>query len=165
MALQTQTQTITLEVAPQVCTWGSAYLVVLPARGWDYGEPHVVYKNKTCSCGAPDCPAIEAVRNYLRAGGERAPDPNGKPILPGVPPFCPLCGADVVPDHTLSSPRFGAGWRCVAHPTHFWSIRAAALKGFFTSPDHPAKRGIPRMTPAERTDFLTRHRLNYPAMS
>jgi len=151
-------------VAPQVYVWGSSYLVIMPTPGWEYGEPHVVYKNKTCSCGDPKCKAIEAVRDYLCAGGQRAPDPvNGKAVLPGIPALCPLCGAEVVPDHTLSSPQAGAGWKCLADAAHYWIIRAATVKTFFTDPDHPSKRGLPRMTPEERAAFLAAHRLNYPA--
>lgn len=52
---------------------GNQYLV-------DFGQGssprfHKVSKNKECSCGAQYCEAIEAVYQYLQAGGLRAPIP------------------------------------------------------------------------------------------
>ena len=86
----------------RVSVWGCEYLV-------DFGQAvkpryHRVNKEKQCSCGAPSCPSVDAVREYLLEGGQRAPDP--------LPP-CPICGAKVIrePDwdgkytHEL-------GWRC-----------------------------------------------------
>jgi hypothetical protein len=83
---------------------GSGYLV-------DFGPGssprlHKVGKNKECSCGAPYCEAIEAVRLYLRAGGLRAPDPDS------LPP-CPICGC-----RTYRDPKWDGrytrtlGWLC-----------------------------------------------------
>jgi hypothetical protein len=68
---------------------------------------HRVNKNKECSCGAPHCEAIEAVRQYLQAGGARAPDP------PGALPVCPICGGKTFPDHTWDGRHtHEPGWRC-----------------------------------------------------
>ena len=67
---------------------------------------HKVSKNKECSCSAPYCEAIEAVRLYLRAGGLRAPDPDGLPA-------CPICGSRTYRDRTWDG-RYTRtlGWRC-----------------------------------------------------
>jgi hypothetical protein len=93
----------------QISIRGCEYLV-------DFGQGvkprfHRVNKEKHCSCGIPACPAIEAVRDYLLDGGQRAPDP--------LPP-CPICGAKV-----SRAPMWDGkythefGWRCtqggVAH--------------------------------------------------
>jgi hypothetical protein len=54
-------------VAPTVTIQGYQYLV-----DFGNGNPtrfHRVNKNKECSCGAPYCEAIEAVRLYLQSGG------------------------------------------------------------------------------------------------
>jgi hypothetical protein len=67
---------------------------------------HRVNKAKACSCGAPYCDAIEAVRQYLQAGGARAPDP--------PPEFnCPICGGKTYPDHRWDGKYTKMpGWRC-----------------------------------------------------
>ncbi len=89
---------------PVVSVQGYQYLV-------DFGEKenpryHRVSKDKTCSCGAPFCEAVDAVRKYLQAGGIRAPEP----VDPAV---CPICGGKTYPD-----PRWNGkytktpGWRC-----------------------------------------------------
>ena len=68
---------------------------------------HRVNKNKQCSCGAPYCEAIEVVRQYLLAGGARAPDP------PGALPACPICGGKTYPDHLWDGKYTKEpGWRC-----------------------------------------------------
>ena len=83
---------------------GSQYLV-------DFGPGsssrlHKVSKNKECSCGAPCCEAIEAVRLYLRAGGLRAPDPDGLPA-------CPICGSRTYRDRAWDGKYTQTlGWRC-----------------------------------------------------
>lgn len=100
---------------------GNQYLV-------DFGQGssprfHTVSKNKECSCGAPYCEAVEAVRQYLQAGGLRAPDPEG------MPP-CPICGGKAYRDrdwdgkytHTL-------GWRCEKGGLrHFLEAKAERIK-------------------------------------
>ena len=86
----------------RVSIWGCEYLV-------DFGQGanprfHRVNKEKHCSCGVSACPAIEAVRDYLLRGGQRAPDP--------LPP-CPICGAKVNRDPAWDG-RYTheLGWRC-----------------------------------------------------
>lgn len=89
---------------PIVSIQGYQYLV-------DFGEIenprfHRVSKAKTCSCGAPYCEAIEAVRHYLNAGGARAPDPEG------MPP-CPICGGKTYRDRDWDGKYTKTlGWRC-----------------------------------------------------
>ena len=39
-------------------------------------QHHRVGKDRKCTCSlGVDCPAVQAVADYLKAGGERAPDP------------------------------------------------------------------------------------------
>ena len=84
---------------------------------------HTVSKNKECSCGARYCEAIEAVRQYLQAGGLRAPDPEG------MPP-CPICGGKTYPDRTWDG-KFTRtlGWRCQKGGLrHFLEAKAERIK-------------------------------------
>ncbi len=88
----------------RVAVQGCGYLV-------DFGPGsevrfHRVSKDKQCSCGDAYCQAIEAVREYLRNGGLRAPD------RPGIP-ACPICGAATYHDRKWDG-RYTRepGWRC-----------------------------------------------------
>ena len=107
--------------APVVSIQGSRYLV-------DFGHGsrfrfHKVSKNKDCSCGAPYCEAIEAVRLYLRAGGLHAPDPEG------MPP-CPICGSKTYRDrHWDGKYTRTLGWRCEKGGLrHFLEAKAEKIK-------------------------------------
>jgi len=88
---------------------------------------HKVGKNKACCCGNTACLAIEAVREYLKAGGERAVDP----------PTCPICGDAIIPDHELDG-RYTRepGWRCKSGGKHhFYQAKTAKIKaGFAKNP-------------------------------
>jgi hypothetical protein len=95
-------------------------------------QHHRVGKDRKCTCtlGA-ECPAVLAVVDYLKAGGERTPDPPPG-FFPVVPLACPICGAETyyVPD--LNSKRRGAGWACVkGSETHYWQHHTDVLKGLF----------------------------------
>jgi hypothetical protein len=83
---------------------------------------HLVDKQRRCSCelGAV-CPAIEAVAEYLRNGGQRAPDP--------LPP-CPICGAETVRDRKWDGKYTKElGWRCTAGGLrHFLEAKAERIK-------------------------------------
>jgi hypothetical protein len=84
---------------------GYTYLV-------DFGpstQPRIHTANKQPSCSCPlkeTCPAIEAVAEYLRNGGQRAPDP--------MPP-CPTSGVKIVRDRKWDGKYTKElGWRCTA---------------------------------------------------
>jgi hypothetical protein len=83
---------------------------------------HIVNKQRQCSCelGAA-CPAVEAVTEYLRSGGQRAPDP--------MPP-CPICGAETARDREWDGVHTKTlGWRCMAGGTsHFLQARVQRIQ-------------------------------------
>jgi hypothetical protein len=83
---------------------------------------HIVNKLRQCSCelGAA-CPAVDAVTEYLRSGGQRAPDP--------MPP-CPICGAATVRDRDWDGVHTKTlGWRCTAGGTsHFLQARVQRIQ-------------------------------------
>jgi hypothetical protein len=92
-------------------------------------QQHRVGKDKRCTCplGA-DCPAILAVTDYLRAGGERAPDPPPG-YFPIAPAACPICGAETYCAPGLNSKRRGAGWACVkGGKSHYWQAHVDVLR-------------------------------------
>jgi hypothetical protein len=75
-------------------------------------QHHRVGKNAICTCYLGElCPAVDVVRAYLAAGGERAPEPPPG-YYPVIPAKCPICRAKVTFDVKLSSKYRGAGWRC-----------------------------------------------------
>ncbi len=90
---------------------------------------HRVSKDRRCTC--PDgasCPAVTAVTEYLKAGGERSfdPPPGYYPIAPAA---CPVCQAETVYDPDLSSKRRGAGWRCrIGGRKHYWQAQVRVLR-------------------------------------
>ena len=106
---------------PHVSIQGYQYLV-------DFGPGemirlHRVNKDKTCSCDTPFCEAIEVVRLYLQAGGQRAPEPVTKPT-------CPICGAKTYPDHQWDGKYTKSpGWRCEkAGLRHFLEAKSERIK-------------------------------------
>jgi len=99
----------------------------------DFGKPnqpdyHHVGKDQRCTCekGAA-CPAVKAVAEYLRNGGERAPDlPAG--FYPVAPQVCPICGASTTYLAELDSPHRGAGWSCTTGgKSHYWQAHVQVL--------------------------------------
>ncbi len=83
---------------------------------------HTVNKQRSCSCPLKEnCPAIEAVAEYLRGGGQRAPDP--------MPP-CPVCGAEVVRDRKWDGKYTKElGWRCTTGGLrHFLEAKAERIQ-------------------------------------
>jgi hypothetical protein len=90
---------------------------------------HYVGKDRRCTCGlGADCPAVLAVVDYLRAGGERAPDvPSG--FYPVAPQACPICGAGTYYVPELNSKRRGAGWACAkGGESHYWLAHVNNLR-------------------------------------
>jgi hypothetical protein len=89
--------------------------------GW---TNHLVRKDRTCACplGAT-CPAVLAVADYLRQGGQKAPDPRPGSLIPAT---CPICNGPVRFEPRLCSPMRGAGWVCLAsasadtHLPRYW---------------------------------------------
>lgn len=110
-----------------VTAQGCRYRVRLPG-----GEVHFVRKDRTCSCGTLDCEAIQAVHQYLKAGGQRADD------LP-VPLRCPICGGKTVEDRRwqdTANGKKGFGWRCENGGIRHWmQDKTARIQRQFV--DHP----------------------------
>jgi hypothetical protein len=79
---------------------------------------HTVLKNERCTCDlGADCPAIESVREYWKAGGGQAPEPPLDYYV-SAPGKCPLCGARVY-ETGLVHPEKGVEWGCNANPWHY----------------------------------------------
>jgi hypothetical protein len=87
---------------------------------------HIVTKDKRCACVlGGDCPAVQAVRDYLLRGGVHAPKPTAGSF---IPVHCPICGGAVHFEPRLCSPMRGTGWVCFAAamletktwPARFW---------------------------------------------
>ena len=95
---------------------------------------HRVSKEKRCTCyGGASCLAVSAVAAYLRAGGERAPDPPPG-YYPVAPASCPICGKETMYDPHLDSKQRGAGWRCISGGSrHYWEAHVLVLKQKFAA--------------------------------
>ena len=96
---------------------------------------HTVNKKHSCSCSLKEtCPAIDAVAEYLRNGGQRAPDP--------MPP-CPICGAETVRDRKWDGKYTKElGWRCTAGGLrHFLEAKAERIKEALRQPSACQKNG------------------------
>ena len=127
---------------PRVSIQGFQYLV-------DFGPGetirfHRVNKDKTCACDAPFCEAIEVVRQYLQAGGQRAPEPVSHPV-------CPICGAKTYPDHCWDGKYTKSpGWRCEKGGLrHFLEAKSERIKKQFAEnpwliPPAPGYPGVKR---------------------
>ena len=90
---------------------------------------HYVTKDKRCTCprGA-ECPAVAAVADYLRKGGQRAPEPPHG-FYPYAPEKCPVCGAPAYFERKLSSKTRGAGWGCSKTGDKcYWRDRTRIIK-------------------------------------
>jgi hypothetical protein len=121
-----------------------------------------VDKEKRCSCGGTakrPCSHIRAVTDYLRKGGQRAPEEHSMLRLrdtPGSPPSggpapltCPICGTAVETQDI-------GFWRCPKDPSHYWQWRGeqSGIRDFMTKP-HPSKQGaFYAMSMEEREAFL-----------
>ena len=90
---------------------------------------HYVTKRKTCQCSLGQaCPSVLRVREYLEAGGERAPDcPDD--FWPLVPEQCPICGSPCEAHPPLNFAAHGLGWTCNAGGTlHYWEARLRPIQ-------------------------------------
>jgi hypothetical protein len=106
-----------------VCVAGYFYIVDLGPEVQP--RAHHVGKDKRCLCPlSADCPAVSAVADYLRHGGQRAPEPPpGFQVL--APETCPICGAPAYYDEKLSNRHRGAGWGCSKKgSSHYWEARS-----------------------------------------
>jgi hypothetical protein len=122
------------EVSPQALLEDARVLVVGYFYAVDFGfdartGQHRVGKDRRCTCSqGADCPAIQAVADYLKAGGERAPDPPPG-YFPVAPAACPVCGAETYYVESLSSRRRGAGWACIkGGQSHYWEAHTSVLR-------------------------------------
>jgi hypothetical protein len=92
----------------------------------EYVRPqhHYVGINAECNCDLGSaCPAVDAVRAYLKEGGKRADRPQFG-FYPVRPATCPICNAKTISDMSLSSRNRGAGWVCPSGTSHYWLHRA-----------------------------------------
>jgi len=92
-------------------------------------QHHRVGKDKRCTCelGA-GCPAVSAVADYLKAGGERTPEPRAG-YYPVAPQVCPICSAQAYYQPDLNSKKRGAGWACArGGEAHYWMAQINALQ-------------------------------------
>lgn len=106
---------------PRVTIEGSRYRVDLGENA--PSRRHLVNKNRECSCGERDCPAIDEVKRYLQAGGRRAPHLE-------VPDLCPICGGAVFPDRRWNGKYTReAGWHCTnGGLAHFLEAKARRIQ-------------------------------------
>jgi hypothetical protein len=120
LALLAQPEVLQLALARATVSI-SGYFYAVDLGSNVHPQHHRVGKNAECTCYlAERCPAVNAVRAYMAAGGERAPDP---PLgyYPVHPAKCPICGAETAYEPKLSSKRRGAGWRCLkGGASHYW---------------------------------------------
>jgi len=107
----------------KVITSGSYYYVFLDGDS----KPHVVDKQKRCNCGRENCPAIHAVYEYLKNGGQRAIEPRS------LPENCPICGEAIITDHQLDGAYTKEpGWRCKSGGKHhFYQAKTARIRENF----------------------------------
>ena len=88
-------------------------------------QHHRVGINAECTCAlGSSCPAVDAVRAYLKDGGKRAERPPYG-FYPVRPAKCPICQARTASDMSLSSRHRGEGWICPSGKSHYWQDRAA----------------------------------------
>lgn len=94
---------------------------------------HIVSWELVCTCSqGGDCPAVTAVKKYLKDGGQAAEMPRPG-YWPTIPHQCPVCGGRVHYNPQLSSKHRGLGWTCANDKAHYWThqgqVLAQAFKG------------------------------------
>ncbi|MPN49746.1 hypothetical protein SDC9_197368 [bioreactor metagenome] len=107
----------------KVLTSGPYYYVFLDGDS----KPHVVDKQKRCNCERENCPAVKAVYEYLKNGGQRAIEARS------LPEKCPICGEAIIPDHQLDGAYTKEpGWKCEkGGKHHFYQAKTAQIKANF----------------------------------
>ncbi|MBU0493506.1 MAG: hypothetical protein KKA73_18385 [Chloroflexi bacterium] len=122
---------------------GHGYAVAL-ADGW-----HWVGKDAACVCErGPDCPAVDAVRQFRHKGGAQAPAAPVN-VIPGPPPefdtlvaqlpvVCPICGGPVKLNFAANGrgPGDPRAWLCQTDAAHWWEWRVQQV--FLPQPPRPA---------------------------
>ena len=98
------------------------------------GRVHIVNKQRACSCGRRNCPSIQAVTAYLRAGGQRAPAVCVTSTGNTFP--CPICQAEA---HGSLERR---DWACTLDRTHFFTWRVQRIQTLNVKPSN-ASHPIP----------------------
>jgi hypothetical protein len=108
---------------------------------------HRVGKNLVCTCYLGElCPAIDAVRAYLSAGGQSPPEP-APGYYPVIPSQCPICHAPVIYDSQLSTRARGAGWQCeYGGSAHYWQRMVQVLAWRFAC-KAASRQGLPHPAP------------------
>ena len=131
---------------PGLSDWGPVQVTIAEhAYRVDWGQGvrprfHYVTKRKTCGCSLGQvCPSVLRVREYLEAGGERAPDyPDD--YWPDIPDECPICGAHCEAHPPLNFDGHGLGWTCRSGGTlHYWEARLQPILRA-----QQARNGLPR---------------------
>ena len=80
---------------------------------------HLVLKDRTCHCGAINCQGVCAVKTYLKAGGQPAPEGSALKHVT-LMELCPICaGQTRVVDER---------WECLNHHTHYFEYRITRLR-------------------------------------
>lgn len=88
----------------------------------------IVMKDKTCSCGRGDCTHVQAVADYIKAGGVLAQ--NVGAVSESRPERrlteCPICGGSIVYGKYAWSDT--SIWHC-NDSSHYWLWRAEVVGG------------------------------------
>jgi hypothetical protein len=117
------------------CSFGTTTICQQPATvrvtGYFYAvdlgshvrpQHHYVGINCNCDLGR-SCPAVDAVRAFLKEDGQRVDRPPFS-FYHVRPAKCPVCQARTASDISLSSHHRGAGWVCPSGTSHYWLHRA-----------------------------------------
>jgi hypothetical protein len=123
-------QRVAPPVVPQsIPVFISGYFYVVNLGEPEQPDFHHVGTDHRCTCAkGASCPAVKAVSEYLRNGGEHADEiPAG--FYPVVPQVCPICGAGTSYLAELDNPHRGAGWICAkGGKSHYWEAHVRVLQ-------------------------------------
>jgi len=134
---------------------------------------HHVTKDRTCLEHGSECPAILAVADYLRAGGQRCqvmPDvfvvnvhldegeeekPDAHWYIP--PPRCLVCGSEIEIEKRYLSGGHDTFWKCKAGGSlHFWQAKANVLIALQRA--NPRTELYPGLTLKECDEFREKYK-------